>query len=145
MAKKLKVSKTQAVHDYLKVHPGTMSGEIAAALAKQGIKITPSYVANIKTKINKGAATKRAVKKEAAIVAAAPAAVVTPKKNGDTITLEQVKKVAHTIQTLGGFQRVTEVLAVIKELGGVKRFKDLAEAMTATETMSVADTDAMPF
>jgi len=35
---------------------------------------------------------------------------------------------------LGGYQRVTEVLAVIKEMGGVKKFRDLAEAMTATET-----------
>ena len=27
-----------------------------------------------------------------------------------------------------------EVLDVIKEMGGVKKFKDLAEAMTVTET-----------
>jgi hypothetical protein len=36
-------------------------------------------------------------------------------------------------------QRVTEVLAAIKELGGVKKFKDLAEAM------SVTGTDDIPF
>ena len=70
---------------------------------------------------------------------AAPVIVEKPTKNGDTITLEQVKKVAQTIKTLGGFQRMTEVLAVIKELGGVKRFKDLAEAMT------VPSTDEIPF
>ena len=39
MAKKQAVSKTQAVRDYLKAHPGAMSKEIAAALTKQGIKI----------------------------------------------------------------------------------------------------------
>jgi len=69
----------------------------------------------------------------------APAVVEKPSKPGDTITLEQVKKVAHTIQTLGGYQRVTEVLEVIKELGGVKKFKELAEAM------SVTDTDSIPY
>jgi hypothetical protein len=36
-------------------------------------------------------------------------------------------------------QRMTEVLEVIKELGGMKKFKDLAEAMSATST------DDIPF
>ena len=77
----------------------------------------------------------------------APAVVEKPATNGSTITLEQVKKVAHTIQTLGGFQRVTEVLAVIKDLGGVKKFKELAEAMTVpvSEGATITGTDAIPF
>ena len=66
MAKKQAVTKTQAVRDYLKDHPGAMSKEIAAALTKQGIKINAGHVANIKTKINKEAATKKAAKKPAA-------------------------------------------------------------------------------
>jgi hypothetical protein len=72
-------------------------------------------------------------------VAAAPAVVEKPATNGGTITLDQVKKVACTVKTIGGYQRVTEVLDVIKELGGVKKFKDLAEAM------SVPSTDDIPF
>ena len=141
MAKKQAVSKTQAVRDYLKDHPGAMSKEIAAALTKQGIKINAGHVANIKTKINKEVATKKAAKKPAAVAAAAPAVVEKP-TNGGTITLDQVKKVAHTIKMLGGFQRMTEVLAVIKDLGGVKKFKDLAEAMTVPAT---ATNDEIPF
>ena len=141
MAKKQAVSKTQAVRDYLKAHPGAMSKEIAAALTKQGVKINAGHVANIKTKINKETATKKAAKKPAVAVAAVPAApaVVEKPTNGGAITLEQVKKVACTIKTIGGFQRVLEVLEVIKESGGVKKFKDLAEAMTATST------DAIPY
>ena len=133
-----RVTKIQSVRDYLKDHPDAMSGEIAAALTKQGIKINAGHVANIKTKINKETATKKPVKKPATAVATAPAVVEKP-TNGSTITLEQVKKVAHTINTIGGFQRVTEVLEVIKELGGVKKFRDLAEAMT------VPSTDEIPF
>jgi NAD(P)-dependent dehydrogenase (short-subunit alcohol dehydrogenase family) len=146
MAKKQAISKTQAVRDYLKAHPGAMSKEIAAALTKQGITINAGHVANIKTKINKEAATKKAAKQPAAVAAApvAPAAVEKPTTNGGgTITLDQVKKVAQTIKTLGGFQRMTELLAVIKELGGVKKFKDLAEAMTVTEPEAV--TNGIPF
>ena len=147
MAKKPAVNKTQAVRDYLKAHPEAMSKEIAAALTKQGIKINAGHVANIKTKINREAATKKTAKKAArkpakkpaAVIVAAPAVVEKPTTNGGTITLEQVKKVAQMIKTIGGFQRVLEVLEVIKESGGVKKFKDLAEAMTATST------DDIPF
>jgi hypothetical protein len=138
MAKKKAVTKTQAVRDYLDAHPGAMSKEIAAALTKQGVKINAGHVANIKTKINMAAATKKTTKKPAA-APAVPAVVEKPTNNGGTITLEQVKKVAHTIQTLGGFQRLTEVLEVIKECGGVKKFKELAEAMSVTAT------DAIPY
>src|SRR5271166_2277321 len=95
MAKKPAVTKTQAVRDYLKAHPGAMSKEIAAALTKQGVKINAGHVANIKTKINKEVATKKAARKSAATVAAAPVApavVEKPATNGGTITLDQVKK-----------------------------------------------------
>ena len=142
MAKKQAVNKTQAVRDYLEAHPGAMSKEIAAALTKQGIKINAGHVANIKTKINKETATKKGAKKPVAAVAIAPAVVEKPMTNGSTITLEQVKKVAHTIKTVGGIQRVLEVLEVIKALGGVKKFKELAEAMSIPAT--VADDD-IPF
>ena len=137
MAKKPKVNKTQAVKNYLKGHPKAVSSQIAAALTKRGIKITPSYVANIKTNINKTRTAKTAVKKRAKAVTAAPAVVA--KKPVDTITLEQVRKVTQTIKTLGGYNGLVEMLDVIKELGGVKKFKDLAEAMTVT------DPDCVPF
>jgi len=69
-----------------------------------------------------------------AAVASTPAAVEKPAANGGTITLEQVKRVAQTIKTIGGYQRMIEVLDVIKASGGVKKFKDLAEAITVSET-----------
>ena len=99
------------------------------------------HVSNIKTKLNKTVTAKKAVKKEVVTVAAAPAptAVEKPATNGGTITLEQVKNVAQTVKALGGFQRMTEVLDVIKESGGVKKFRELAEAISATST------DAIPF
>ncbi len=133
---KPEVNKAKAVRGYLKDHPDAMSGEIAAVLNKRGIDITPSHVAAIRSKNSKTSTAKKAAKKPAVDVAApvAPAVVEKLAKNGDAITLDQIKKVAHTIKMLGGLQRVTEVLAVIKEMGGVKKFKDLAEAMTVTGT-----------
>ena len=75
----------------------------------------------------------------AAPTPAVSAVVEKPTKPNGTITLEQIKKVAQTIKAMGGFQRMSEVFEVVKETGGVKKFKDLAEAMTVQET------DAMPF
>ena len=117
--------------------PDAMPKDVIAALAKEGIKVSRILVST-----DQGASSKRPARQEggeetgSSVVAApaAPAAVEKPTNGGGTITLDQVKKVAQTIKTLGGFQRMTEVLAVIKELGGVKKFKDLAEAMTVTET-----------
>ncbi len=52
------VSKTQAVRDYLKTHRGPTPSEIVAAMAKQGIKMSRSHAANIKTTISKEVAKK---------------------------------------------------------------------------------------
>ncbi len=109
-----------------------MSSEIAAALTKHGIKITPSHVANIKSKAN----AKRIVRKAAAQmgngVPASPAASVEtgpPTKSSDALTLQHVKAVAQTVKSIGGFERLKELLEVIREVGGLKKFKDLLEAM----------------
>ncbi|MGA2799673.1 MAG: hypothetical protein ABSE63_18985 [Thermoguttaceae bacterium] len=124
MAKKQKVNKTQAVRDYLKDHPKAMSGEIAAALNKKGTKITPSHVANIKTKFNKARTAKKAAKKKMAPEPTAPV-----EKAANSVTVEQVKAVTQTIKAIGGFDRLNELLGLIREVGGLRRFKDLLDAM----------------
>lgn len=137
MAKKQKVNKSQAVKDYLKAHPEATSGEIATALNKKGIDITANYVANIKTKLNKVRKAKNAPKR-AEVVAATEPVVEKPAKNGG-LTVDQVKKVSLLMKTLGGFKAVNEVLDTVKEIGGVKKFKELAAAIAGTET------DVVPF
>ena len=135
MAKKQKVNKSQAVRDYLKAHPQAMSSEIAAALTKQGVKITPAHVATIKTKAKAKRSARKAKAMTAAAVPISPATTVieNPTKPGDTITLEQIKKVAQTVKTIGGFDRLKELLEVVREVGGMKKFKDLLDAMAVTE------------
>jgi hypothetical protein len=137
MAKKQKVNKTQAVRDYLKSHRGAMSGEIAAALNKQGIKINPAHVANIKSQINKARAAKKAL--AAKSVVAVPAEPEKTAKPSVTVTLEHVKAVALTVNTFGGSCRLHELLSLIKEVGGLKKFKDLLEAISGSPE------DAIPF
>jgi len=58
------------------------------------------------------------------------ATVEKPAKAADTLTLEHVKAVAKTVKAIGGFDRLNELLGVIREVGGLRRFRDLLEAMS---------------
>jgi hypothetical protein len=42
--------------------------------------------------------------------------------------------VAQTVKAIGGFNRLNELLVLIKDVGGLKKFKDLLAAMSAPET-----------
>jgi len=130
---KPEINKAQAARDYLTTNPAAGPTAVVAALKEQGIDVAPNYVAAIKSKLNKMSTVKE-VAKPAPEAAAAPVAVEKPATAGGTITLDQVKMVAQTVKSLGGLKCATEVLDVIKELGGPKRFRELAEAMTAPET-----------
>ncbi len=68
-----------------------------------------------------------------AVEAAPVAATEAPAKAANAITLEQIKTVSQMVRTIGGFRRLHEMLGVIKEVGGLKKFKDLLEAMDVTE------------
>jgi hypothetical protein len=59
-------------------------------------------------------------------VKAAPA-----EKKADTVTFEQVRAVTQTVKVIGGFERFSELLGLIKEVGGLKKMKDLLKAMSA--------------
>jgi hypothetical protein len=52
-------------------------------------------------------------------------------------TISQIKAVAQTVKVVGGFARLNELLGLIKEVGGVKKFKDLLEAMSVTEPSAI--------
>ena len=64
-----------------------------------------------------------------------PAKVVAdkPTKVGDVITIAQVRAVAELVTLVGGFDRCHELLGVVREVGGLKRMKDLLEALAAAQ------------
>jgi hypothetical protein len=64
-----------------------------------------------------------------------PAQVVAekPAKVGDIVTIAQVRVVAELVAVVGGFDRCHELLGVIREVGGLKRMKDLLEALAAAQ------------
>ena len=136
MAKKEKVNKSKAVRDYLKANPGVGNTDVAKSLTKSGIKITPNYVATIKSKLKiRRAAKKAAAAKPVTEVPASPvaAAAEKPTKPGEVITIEQIKAVGQMVKSVGGFGRFSELLDVIRQVGGLKRLRDILDAMAITE------------
>lgn len=134
MAKKQKVNKSQAVRDYLRANPKAGPKEIVAALRKKGIKITPGYVAGIKSKGGKRRMAKKAratVENQAAVAEAVTAPV--EKKNGDTVTLDQIRAVNEMVKTVGGVGKLNEYLALVKEIGGARKLNALLDAMAIPE------------
>ena len=65
----------------------------------------------------------------------ATAVVEKPTKAGDVITIAQVKAVAELVTVVGGFDRCHELLGVIREVGGLRRMKDLLEALAAAQAV----------
>ena len=63
----------------------------------------------------------------------AKAVVEKPAKAGDVITIAQVRAVAQLVTVVGGFDRCHELLGVIHDVGGLKRMKDLLEALAAAQ------------
>ena len=61
----------------------------------------------------------------------AKAVVEKPTKVADAITISQVKAVAELVTLVGGFDRCHELLGVIREVGGLRRMKDLLDALAA--------------
>ena len=58
-----------------------------------------------------------------AVEAAPVAATEAPAKAANAITLEQIKTVSQMVRTIGGFRCLHEMLGVIKEVGGLKKFR----------------------
>ena len=140
MPKKREINKSQIVRDFLKANPAVGNTEVAKSLTKSGIKVSPNYVATIKSKMK----VRRAARKSAAAKAVVPAsptaaAVEKPTKPGDAITIEQIKAVGQMVKSVGGFGRFREMLDVVRQVGGLKRLRDLLDAMSVTET------DVIPF
>ena len=55
-----------------------------------------------------------------------------PTKPSYAVTLGQITAVGQMVKTIGGFRHLHEMLAVIKEVGGLKKFKDLLDAIAVS-------------
>lgn len=111
-----------------------------AKRARFGQKLCPScgkWVKGTRTRMCPHCNYEFQAKKQAAPAAApevAAAVAEAPAKAGNAVTIEQIKTVGQLVKTIGGFRRLHEMLTVIKEVGGLKKFKDLLDAMAAADS-----------
>ena len=105
MAKKPAVNKSKTVRDYLKAHPGTASKEVAEALKKQGIKISPNHVANIKSKMDVSKGKRKRRSKAASAMSV---------KTG--LSVPEIKAAFGLLKQCGGIKRAKEALAAAVEI-----------------------------
>ncbi len=127
MATKHAVTKSQAVRDYLKAHPGTANKRIVSALTKQGIEITSGLVATVKAAMYR-----------------TPALPIV-EEPADTLTPNQLKIVARAINTIRQREALAETAAVEKPADTLKlKVEKFARAMDRFPRKAPAKTAAQP-
>jgi hypothetical protein len=105
MAKKPAVNKSQTVRDYFKAHPESTNKEVAQALTKQGIKLSPNHVANIKSKISVAKGKSKRRQKAASAMST---------KSG--VSVHEIKAAFSLLKECGGIERAKEALAAAREI-----------------------------
>lgn len=101
-------SKAQMIRDYVKNHPTTRNVDIVAALADQGVKVTPNYVSITKnTKRGKKRGKKRGRR-------GAAARSMSQSANG--VGLDQMREAARLIRSAGGIDGARQALAVAEQI-----------------------------
>ena len=103
MAKK-KVNKSQAIRDFVEANPEAGPTEVAAALKKERIIVSPAMVSSVKTtsKKKKGRGRKKAAR------SAKPAS--------DKIALSSLIKAKNMAESVGGIEKAQTALAALAKL-----------------------------
>jgi adenylate kinase len=103
-ATKKKVNKSQVIRDYCDANPDAGPTEVAAALKKQRINVSPAMVSTVKTmaKKKKGRGRKKAAR------GAGPAS--------DKIALSSLITAKKMAESLGGIEKAQAALAALAKL-----------------------------
>ena len=97
------VSKSEAVRNYLAMHPNAMGREVAAALKREGITISESLVAKVKQRSAKPGRSKR------------PASRIS--SNGSAAGASKAELIRQVAQTMPKPVRPRDVVATLNEQG----------------------------
>ncbi len=97
------INKSQAIRDVLAGNPAIKSKDLIDQLAETGIKVAPSLVYMVKSKLNKG----RKKAKRARVSAAAGATVQNP--------VEAIIRVKEIARELGGYKNLKMLVDLLAE------------------------------
>ena len=99
-------NKSKAIRNYLAAHKGAGPTEVAAALKKEGIDVTPAFVSNIKSK-SKVIRSKRKVKRGRPVGSGA---------GGGSISMSALLEAKKLAEQVGGIDKAAEAVAALKRL-----------------------------
>jgi hypothetical protein len=102
-----KKSKAQIIRDYADSHPTMRNVDIVAALADQGVKVTPNYVSITKSK-------KRGKKRGRRSGRRVARSRMSESANG--VGLEQMREAARLIRSAGGIEGARQALTVAEQI-----------------------------
>ena len=105
MSKKPAVNKSQSIRDYLKDHPGASNKEVADALTKQGIKLSPDYVSTVKGQMKAKKGKRKRRRKAAEVISV---------KTG--IGVAEIKAAFELLKHCGSIALAKEALAAAVEI-----------------------------
>ncbi|MGI9469975.1 MAG: hypothetical protein ACR2NZ_00495 [Rubripirellula sp.] len=124
MAKKktASVNKSQTIRDYSKSNPDQKPKQIAEALAKKGIKVSPQFVSTILSTSKKKTTTRKAGRPKGSKSRATSKTVTRrgrPAKKQATsteVSLESLLKVKEVVSEMGGVENVRTALKALEAL-----------------------------
>ena len=124
MAKKkaVTVNKTQAVLDYLKVHPEATATIVIPVLAKEGITVSQGLVNNTRSRLKKVGTTKKAAKKAVVVKKKRVARKKATRKNVTRPSVSalsakdlfEAKKLVDKLGSLDGARKAIETLEQLR-------------------------------
>jgi hypothetical protein len=103
-------SKAQMIRDFIKSHPKMRNVDIVAALAEQGVKVTPNYVSITKSK---GRGKKRGRPGRRGRRGATARAMA---RSANGVGLDQMRDAARLIRSAGGIDGAREALAIAEHI-----------------------------
>ena len=113
-----KVNKSQAVRDYLALHPKATPKDVSAALKDQGLHVSSNYVSIVKFQLKKLKGKGKAKKAEAAADAPAKEKNAAARQARDKFSVETLLQAKKISESLGGVEAARQALAALSKLMG---------------------------
>jgi len=107
--KKSGVNKSQAIRDYVAANPTAKPNEVANALSKEGVSVTPQFVSTVKSMSKR----KKGAKKRPGRPGRKPGPRKASDKGVSVESLQQAKKMA---DSMGGVDEAKKALDVLSKL-----------------------------
>ncbi len=108
-------NKSAAIRDYYTANPDAKPKQVAEALAKQGLKVTPAFVSTIRANSKKKTTARRPGRPAGSTKTASSRRTISS-SNPDQVSVATLLKVKKLIKEVGSIEEVSAGLSTLKQL-----------------------------